>query len=271
MNIASVRGLARLAPSMTALLLVSACATKSPSPPQMPVPPPSSPSTMPGSSPPKPGSPSSSPSSSSSASKKPGSASSSSSPSSSSSASKGSTSKPAGPAAGTRQASGAGGTQGAGAKGAGGASGGKTEAEQNAEWDEAFYGSLGEFDKRLSNEQAAIEKRRGEIAAAGNGRENGQTDGNGGGISGQVPSEVATSEAGGAPVSGTGSDASSQMGGLGAPAASGPKFPAPEGTPDGKDDDVVARQLREAAETEKDPELRARLWEEYRKYKSRKS
>ena len=34
-----------------------------------------------------------------------------------------------------------------------------------------------------------------------------------------------------------------------------------------KDDDIVARQLREAAEKEKDPELRKRLWEEYRKYK----
>ncbi len=34
-----------------------------------------------------------------------------------------------------------------------------------------------------------------------------------------------------------------------------------------KDDDIVARQLREAAEKERDPELRKRLWEEYRKYK----
>jgi len=33
------------------------------------------------------------------------------------------------------------------------------------------------------------------------------------------------------------------------------------------DDDVVARQLREAAEEETDPELKKKLWEEYRKYK----
>ena len=33
------------------------------------------------------------------------------------------------------------------------------------------------------------------------------------------------------------------------------------------DDDVVARQLREAAEKETDPELKKKLWEEYRKYK----
>jgi hypothetical protein len=33
------------------------------------------------------------------------------------------------------------------------------------------------------------------------------------------------------------------------------------------DDDIVARQLREAAEQETDPEVKERLWEEYRKYK----
>ncbi len=34
-----------------------------------------------------------------------------------------------------------------------------------------------------------------------------------------------------------------------------------------RDDDIVARQLREAAEKESDPELKEKLWEEYRKYK----
>jgi hypothetical protein len=37
--------------------------------------------------------------------------------------------------------------------------------------------------------------------------------------------------------------------------------------PDEGDDDVVARQLREAAQSEQDPELRKKLWEEYREYK----
>ena len=41
----------------------------------------------------------------------------------------------------------------------------------------------------------------------------------------------------------------------------------PSDIPDGSDDDVVARQLREAAEKEADPELKAKLWEEYRRYK----
>jgi hypothetical protein len=43
--------------------------------------------------------------------------------------------------------------------------------------------------------------------------------------------------------------------------------PAPSDVDDGQDDDIIARQLREAAQKERDPELRAKLWEEYRKYK----
>jgi hypothetical protein len=32
-------------------------------------------------------------------------------------------------------------------------------------------------------------------------------------------------------------------------------------------DDIVARQLREAAENETDPELKEKLWKEYEEYK----
>jgi hypothetical protein len=41
----------------------------------------------------------------------------------------------------------------------------------------------------------------------------------------------------------------------------------PDDIPDAKDDDIIARQLREAAMVEIDPELKEKLWEEYRKYK----
>lgn len=41
----------------------------------------------------------------------------------------------------------------------------------------------------------------------------------------------------------------------------------PADIPDAKDDDIIARQLREAAMAERDPELKEKLWEEYRKYK----
>ena len=45
------------------------------------------------------------------------------------------------------------------------------------------------------------------------------------------------------------------------------KYPPPGDIPSGNDDDVVARQLREAAMREPDPAVREKLWDEYRKYK----
>ncbi|MCY3623831.1 MAG: hypothetical protein OXH68_19245 [Gammaproteobacteria bacterium] len=52
------------------------------------------------------------------------------------------------------------------------------------------------------------------------------------------------------------------------PDVSQPPIPLPPDRPDARDDDVVARQLREAAMAETDPELREQLWEEYRRYLS---
>jgi hypothetical protein len=85
-----------------------------------------------------------------------------------------------------------------------------------------------------------------------------------------MPSELPPGEGGASGGNGGGGGGGGTGGVAGTSSSPVPKFPAPEGTPTGVDDDVVARQLREAAETEKDPELRTRLWEEYRKYKSRK-
>ena len=44
----------------------------------------------------------------------------------------------------------------------------------------------------------------------------------------------------------------------------------PSDVADARDDDVVARQLREAAMDETDPALKEKLWEEYRRYKAGK-
>ena len=68
------------------------------------------------------------------------------------------------------------------------------------------------------------------------------------------------------------SGSSSVGGGIGgsrgnAPPPDGAKYPPPGDIPAGNDDDVVARQLREAAMREADPEVREKLWNEYRKYK----
>ena len=40
----------------------------------------------------------------------------------------------------------------------------------------------------------------------------------------------------------------------------------PPDIPASADEDVLARQLREAAMNETDPELREKLWDEYRRY-----
>lgn len=46
-----------------------------------------------------------------------------------------------------------------------------------------------------------------------------------------------------------------------------PNGKTPEDIPSADNDDVIAAQIRLAAEIEKDPEKKARLWNEYRKYK----
>ena len=60
-------------------------------------------------------------------------------------------------------------------------------------------------------------------------------------------------------------------GGIGGRSGGAPEnpavFEAPEDIPSGNDDDIVARQLREAAMREAAPDVRKALWNEYRKYK----
>lgn len=73
-------------------------------------------------------------------------------------------------------------------------------------------------------------------------------------MAGGPQSEAAPSAAGGGSPGGPGSANDSQ-------------YPVPDDIPSGDDDDVVARQIREAAMKEKDADLREKLWEEYRKYK----
>jgi hypothetical protein len=70
------------------------------------------------------------------------------------------------------------------------------------------------------------------------------------------------------------SDTGSQRSGTGGAAGPRASMPStntqviPEDIPDGQDDDVVARQIREAAMNEPDAVLREKLWQEYRDYKA---
>lgn len=157
-----------------------------------------------------------------------------------------------------------------------------SNAEQTNALIEAFDTTLGEFDERLLQEQARVKAQRpptesgsGESADGstesmgnGNGEQSNEsaTDGEQGRRQGEM--QGAQNQAGndngtqpstdqnktpGKPTSGTGKGTAANV---------------PDNIPDGQDDDVVARQLREAAEKEADPELREKLWEEYRRYKA---
>jgi hypothetical protein len=148
-------------------------------------------------------------------------------------------------------------------------------AERTDKLNAELEAGLSEFDELLLREQQRVRAsapRSGDGAAAGGG-------GDGGSGSGATESAGDAGVAGlpGSATAGEGSEMQQGEAGDGRPAGAGEGGegaagrgampPPPPGTPDGSDDDVVARQLREAAEQETDPELRGKLWEEYRRYK----
>ena len=121
--------------------------------------------------------------------------------------------------------------------------------------------ALKDFDGEILAEREVIQARANETAANTSGAP-------------ALPGDDSTTAGGGTPsASGTPSPGGQLPGGIGGPRArSAPPSPTaqssvPEDIPDARDDDVVARQLREAAMNETDPELKEKLWEEYRRYK----
>jgi hypothetical protein len=142
----------------------------------------------------------------------------------------------------------------------------KTTAEEMTDLDQLLAESLGAFDEMLLKEQERVASRQprqresggsgaaGSVGAGGEGRD--EKSGNMGaqnsgqrGAGRQHQGQSATS---------TSTGNARQTGNV---------------NRSGKntlntDDDIVARQLREAAEKETDPELKERLWAEYRKYKT---
>lgn len=148
-------------------------------------------------------------------------------------------------------------------------SAGQTSAEKVAQLDRELSEALGRFDDMLLQEEekvaARVPRQAQDGGAASAGRQQGATVGQPG-AEGAPDSEAdgRPGQAGRAP--GTVSDRAAGS----APGRTEQK-PAPPtaGRRDLEegDDDIVARQLREAAEQETDPEVKERLWEEYRKYK----
>jgi hypothetical protein len=167
-----------------------------------------------------------------------------------------------------------------------------TQAEKTASMDKQLFASLGEFDELLLKEEQKVSSRvpsqresgsTGRDGSSGSGEGSGGTGESGDGKGAQNGSGTTSVDAGEA---GSGSAQSGQaarggtapgtQGNLGAGTGAGAgdanidhsAYGAPGGKlPPPQDDDIVARQLREAAEKETDPELKKKLWEEYWKYK----
>jgi len=140
-----------------------------------------------------------------------------------------------------------------------GAEGPLTAAERVAILDRQLEESTRDFDGIIYDEEQRQREAARERAAAQ------QSESSAGDV------EAAGSEApdfgGGMASAGAGSVGGGIGGRSGAMQLDGAKYPPPGDIPDGNDDDVVARQLREAAMREADPEVREKLWNEYRKYK----
>jgi hypothetical protein len=136
-----------------------------------------------------------------------------------------------------------------------------------AKLEQLLSDALGEFDGKLLSEQerlaARIPKQREGSAggSGGYGAEGPVGPGGSGGIAGGgYESSGGQQGDGRAGAGGHGQSGSVATGG-------GKSAPAGRRATIDTDDDIVARQLREAAETETDPELKEKLWQEYRKYK----
>ena len=134
----------------------------------------------------------------------------------------------------------------------------RTAEEEREDLDDDFQRSLSKFDKRLERENAELEELSREQAEASAAN---QAGGGSAGTAGSFGNTAPPS-----PVRDAGSASSSGQQRTGSPGDKA-SLPVPNDISDGQDDDVVARQLREAAENEQDPALREKLWDEYRAYK----
>ncbi len=154
-----------------------------------------------------------------------------------------------------------------------------TNAEEVAALDAKLSGSLADFDQLLLEEARKAQARtpsRASARASGAGSNDAGSNGAGSGKGTQQASskESGTSGATGSPeASEEGASSGTGPGSPGGridgsdPGAPGATAAIPPDVGDGSDDDIVARQIRRAAEAETDPELREKLWDEYRKYK----
>ena len=135
-----------------------------------------------------------------------------------------------------------------------------TSAERARVLDERLRKGYETFDGFILSERERAQNQSNAAGSAQPGADGGGTGAGGGGAQANRPQTIQEVVAGGS--NGRSGSPSS------ATVAQQPNetFPPPDDIPSGRDDDVVARQLREAAMSEPDQELREALWDEYRNY-----
>jgi len=135
----------------------------------------------------------------------------------------------------------------------------RTTAEQVAILDAELDTSTGEFDTLILEAQREQRRKTRQQAPHSTGSEESSR-------ARTNPSRGENRPTGGIASAG-GQSTGGGMGSQGGGASTAEQFPPPADIPSGTNDDVLARQLREAATREPDPVVREKLWEEYRKYK----
>jgi hypothetical protein len=137
----------------------------------------------------------------------------------------------------------------------------QTETEKKQILHRELDRRFAEFDKLMMTEREAVARQSNE---SGGGSGTGTGSGaNGGGPGGdESGQETAMSE------SGMESASTSRSSGVPGTGHSDIAVEIPPDIGSPQSDDIIARQLREAAMKEQDPALREKLWNEYRKYKS---
>lgn len=133
-----------------------------------------------------------------------------------------------------------------------------TDAEKSGQLDAQLNTKFAKFDDLMLGERETVAKADNE-GGSGGGYGSGDGEGNDSGGYGEADDPLQTAMAKGNSTSGSlGIKGGEQIDSV---------SDAPADVGSGQDDDIIARQLREAAQKERDPELRAKLWNEYRKYK----
>lgn len=168
----------------------------------------------------------------------------------------------------------------------------RSDGEIIADFDTELDASIADFDGMILDERAKAEAIEASLGGDDSGANNGELSGDSGGNGplfedgdiyeglpgyGDFPesADQGDNESNGQQTSNEGASDASHGESTAESSTASPGGPQttqrgeiPEDIKGGSDDDIVARQIREAALKEKDPALREKLWDEYRKYKN---